>query len=183
MSNHLNPDYLPHRRQRYLSDNQDEFYTLFKGNNDSGRKNLDPFIRSLVLVVALITGISTIVLGEMLVTRQVQQARLSSAALNVAGVRTEIPYDEPIQTPTPRPVVVCWNQVRLVEEELVWGNTCRGLPPADFRNCQEAALPLTKNEVNAYTQWFVGSKTLDLSCQAQAGEIPRRLPANPDRFR
>lgn len=183
MSNHLNPDYLPHRRQRYLNDNQDEFYTLFKGNQAGNGRNFDPFIRAMVLVVAIISGISTIVLGEMLVTRQIQQARLNSAALNVAGVRTEIPYDEPIETPTPRPIVVCWNQVKLIDEELVWDNSCRGLPPVDFRNCQAGEFPLTKNETKAYTQWFVGSKSLDVSCQAQAGDIPRRLPANPDRFR
>lgn len=177
MTSHFNPKYLPHRRQRPLADNAFEFKTLFSsGAKQSSR--LDPVISGVVAGVAFVTAISTLALGASFLSDVYQ-----SQNAQVAGLRTEIPYDDPEPAATTQPTVVCWNQVRVNQENnLVWRDSCRGLPPRPTQNCLDEPFELTRGESRAYRDWFYGNKTLDSSCQAQPGEIPRRIPTE-GRFR
>src|SRR5690606_30100906 len=84
-------------------------------------------------------------------------------------------------TPVPQPPVnksssVCWNQVTVIEDQLYWRNSCRGLAPSPDRTCLARPLSLAESEVEAYNQWYYSDRVLPVECQAQAHEVPVRDP-------
>lgn len=174
MTSHLKPEYLPHRRQRPLSDNQDEYHPLYVST--SGR-SLDPVAKVMVAVLAISTGLATVGLGSLM-----WPVANTSQYAQVAGMRTETPFEEPPLSAPATNVIVCWNQVDVVEETYVWQDSCRGLPPAKTRNCVEYPFPLEEQERQAYVSWYYSDRVLDVSCQASPEDIPDQLP-QVNRFR
>lgn len=155
MQEHIQPHYLPHRRQRPLSDTQFEIHTLF-ASGSSGSKLPSKLILSVAGVVLAMSAAIFSSLGLM--------ELLSPNNPQVAGAITYVD-DGPVATATPKPVVVCWNQVAKLDDGYFWQDSCRGLPPSSRRSCVPGKFLLTQWEYEEYLLWYYGNQVLDLGCR------------------
>lgn len=162
--------YLPHRRQRPLAETSHEYKVLTKVAPEQSRLNQPT--RMLAVVLGLIAGLSTVGTGALVLPLK------AGNSAQVAGLQTTEVYN-----PSPSPVALvnseqtCWNQVDLVESQLVWRNSCQGQIPTDGQVCVLRQTPLTSTEQERYRQWYESDQVLPVECQA----IPEEILKNPFR--
>lgn len=159
---------MPHRRQRPLAHNTYE-YAVFHHSTSESPTRLKIGPRLVAIVLGTIAGLSTVGTGALVLP-------LNSSTSNprVAGAQTTQAYNPQPQTVSAH--AVCWNQVRLIENNLYWNDSCRGLIPSDTRKCIDRPLPLAESEIQAYHDWYYTDKVLPEACQAQAEELPTQNP-------
>lgn len=163
-----NPNrYLPHRRQRPMTDNEFSYQPL----EHIQAPTPDLKAPLAVLILGLGIGLGYLSFGNLFISASHQ----SSPQPQVAGLQSSL--EEEVESESEE-TVVCWNQV-LVEDgsnmNFVWQDACRGLPPDPMRECAPNQPRLTQAERLAYLQWYQNDAKLSPECQALSGEVPAGL--------